>query len=111
MPVTIKTNNVPRQLVCWHDLPAVAKDDFNYIISRARAQDDIDGCAETYMERFVQYKGVWYDVFDSQRIDYEMGFSQFTGWHGIVSDSYFSGVLFRLPSDSDDTVVCATYMC
>jgi hypothetical protein len=36
-----------------------------------------------------------------------LGFSQFAGWHGIVSDSYFSGVLFKLCDD--DTVIVGRY--
>ena len=91
----IITNNRPRPLACLADLPAKVQADFDYV--------------ENYdlSYRFVQYKGCWYDVYDSQSITRELGFDQFKGWHGIVSDSFFSGILFRLVGD--DGVVVGRY--
>jgi hypothetical protein len=96
MSLTIITNNRPRTLLCAVDLPAQVQADFDYV-----AWD------EGYTPRFVQYKGWWYDVFDTQSVPRQLGFEQFNGWHGIVSDSFFSGVLFKL--GDDDTVVCGRY--
>lgn len=93
----IITNNKPRVLEALVDLPAEAQKDFDYI----KVSDE-------YSPRLVQYKGNWYDVYDSQSITREMGFDQFKGWHGIVSDSFFSGVLFRL-CDYDQSVVVGAY--
>lgn len=84
----IITNNKPRPLVALADLPEKTQADFDYVREEA-----------CWLPRFVQYKGAWYDVYDSQNIDRELGFDQFKGWHGIVSDSFFSGVLFRLCDD------------
>ncbi len=91
----ITTNNIPRQLLPLTDLPKKAQEDFDYV--------------ENYdlSYRFVQYKGYWYDVYDSQCITRELGFDQFKGWHGIVSESYFSGILFRLVGD--DEVIVGRY--
>lgn len=89
----IITNNVPRVLVAFADLPIKAQADFDYVEELA-----------WFDPRFVQYKGCWYDVYDSQNITRELGFDQFKGWHGIVSDSFFSGVLFKL-CDNDDVIV------
>lgn len=89
----IITNNVPRVLVALADLPAKTQLDFDYVL-----------LSDAYSPRFVQYKGCWYDVYDSQNITHELGFDQFKGWHGIVSDSFFSGVLFKL-CDNDDVIV------
>ena len=50
----IITNRIPRPLLPLTDLPEKARADFDYI-------DD------SYDFRFVQYKGVWYDVSDSTR--------------------------------------------
>jgi hypothetical protein len=88
----ITTNNRPRPLACFADLPAKVQADFDYV--------------ENYdlSYRFVQYKGWWYDVYDSQSITRELGFDQFKGWHGIVSDSFFSGVLFKLCDDGEVVV-------
>lgn len=98
--MNITTNRIPRPLACLHDLPRSAAGDFDYI-------DD------AYELRLVQYKGVWYDVYDSMRCPGaeapEATRHAFAGWDGYISDSYFSGVLFRFADD--DHVVCATYTC
>ncbi len=94
--MSIITNNRPRPLLALIDLPAKAQKDFDYVKEGAE-----------FYPSFVQYKGVWYDVYDSQNITRELGFSQFAGWHGIVSDSFFSGVLFKLCDD--DTVIVGRY--
>ena len=91
----IITNNRPRPLVALCELPAKVQAEFDYIVG-----DD------AYTPRLVQYKGAYYDVYDCQRVDRELGFDQFKGWHGIVSDSFFSGVLFRI---ADDSVVVGRY--
>ena len=101
------TNWAPRALVSLQDLPAKAQKDFDYIKS-----DD------EYSPRLVQYRGAWYDVYDTQVI--EKGDKQHpVGWamrvhpdsplakfDSIISDSCFSGVLFKLVGD--DEVICAT---
>lgn len=92
--MNITTNNRPRPLACLADLPAKVWADFDYV------GDEFDA-------RFVQYKGYWYDVFDSQAITRELGFDQFKGWDGIVSETFFSGILFRLVGD--DEVVVGRY--
>lgn len=94
----VTTNNIPRPMVCLADLPAKTQLDFDYV----REQGD-------YSERFVQYKGCWYDVYDSQSVTRELGFNQFKGWHGVVSDSFFSGVLFKLVDDGDSVIVGSYY--
>ena len=99
--MNIITNNRPRPLLALIDLPEKARADFDYVK---------DG-AEFYPS-FVQYKGVWYDVADSQSIrtgpGAPMGWaytvekdSPFADWDGIMSDSFFSGVLFKWANDYD----------
>ena len=89
----IITNNKPRVLVAYADLPAKAQVEFDYVL-----------LSDAYSPRFVQYKGAWYDVYDSQYTG-ELGFDQFKGWHGIVSDSFFSGVLFKWVDDGEAVIV------
>ena len=85
----IITNSKPRPMLALYELPPQAAKDFDYV-----KEDD-----GSY--RFVKYKGAWYDVYDMQVISREQGFSQFSGWHGIASDTYFSGVLVRFVNDND----------
>lgn len=101
----IITNNHPRPLACLAELPAKVRADFDYV------GDDFD-------RRFVQYKGVWYDVYDTQAIrtvpGVPMGWamvvaedSPLADWDSIVSETFFSGVLFRLVGD--DQVIVGSY--
>ena len=94
--MNIITNNKPRALACLADLPAKTQLDFDYV------REDGD-----YTARFVRYLGHWYDVYDSQSITRELGFDQFKGWDGIVSETFFSGVLFRFVGD--DEVIVGRY--
>lgn len=104
----IITNWKPRNLQCKAEMPAKAAADFDY------TKDD-------YEYRFVQYKGAWYDVFDTQRIYADNDSRTYMGWgmrvhpgsplthfDCIISESYFSGVLFRYCAE-DDSVVCGRY--
>ena len=95
----ITTNNIPRPLQCLLDLPEKARADFDYL-------DD------PYGARLVQYKGEWYDVWDSMRcptMDSSAPRNPLSGWDGYISDSFFSGVLFRFADD--DRVVVGQYFC
>lgn len=85
----IVTNNKPRPMVALWELPEKVQKDFDYVLP-----DDTS-------YRFVKYKGHWMDCFDMQSISREQGFSQFSGWHGIASDTFFSGVLVRFVNDND----------
>lgn len=103
----ITTNNVPRPLVPRSALPKKVRKDFDYI--------------ETWDEtpRFVEYRGEWYDAIDTQRITTSqvigrMGWEHYVEpdhplaeWDAIVSDTFFSGLLFRFTYG--DTVVVGRY--
>jgi hypothetical protein len=107
MNMNIITNNHPRPLACLLDLPEKVRADFDYVAK--------DG---DYTARFVQYKGVWYDVLDAQFVTREarhpMGWamvvaetSPLASWHMIVSETYFSGVVFRW--GAEDTAIVGRY--
>lgn len=96
---TIKTNNIPRELVSWFDMPAdEAQEWFSYV--------DED---ERYSPRFVQYRGSWYDVndFESTR---SLGTPHpFKVWDGYQSESFFSGILVRYVDSQCESVIVARY--
>ena len=104
----IKTDNKWRPLAALADLPEKAQKEFEYI----------DGDS-IYDLRFVKYKGVWYDAMDTQRITistYRMGWAMlvakdhpFAKWSAFISDSFFSGVLFKFDEDSDRVIVGTYY--
>lgn len=96
----IITNNHRRELVSLNQLPEDAQSDFEYL--------KMD---EWYDERFVQYKGEWYDVNDTMNvggITQEVG--EFKGWHSYISDTFFSGILFKWPDPAEaDVVIVGRY--
>ena len=96
----IITNRIPRPLLPLTDLPKGATRDFQYI-------------EDPHEYRLVQYKGEWYDVYDSMTCPGAVATDDtrhaFAGWDGYISDSFFSGVLFKFADE--DCVVCATYIC
>jgi hypothetical protein len=97
--ITVKTNRIPRDLVSWFDVPpAIREDWFSYV--------DED---ERYSYRFVEYRGSWYDVNDSEST-YSLGFnSAFKAWDGIVTESFFSGVLFKYADSNCESVIVGRY--
>ena len=94
--MNIITNNHQRQMACLAELPDNVRADFDYV------NED-----ERYCPRFVRYLGHWYDVYDSQACG--VGFDQFKGWDGIVSETFFSGVLFRFVVADEDQVIVGRY--
>ena len=90
------TNNVPRPLVWWAELPAEVQADFAHYLDEY----------EKMSGRFVQYKGVWYDTYDCEAAALYQN-PLIKQWHGVQSDSYFSGVLFKFVDDNN--VVCGRY--
>jgi len=100
-----------RDLVCLADLPEKDQKEFDYI-------DD----SEKYSLHFVHYRGAWYDVNDSQRIEVERRDTDRLGWShyvhpgeplahfdAIITDSYFSGVVFKLSDDGESVIVGRIY--
>ncbi len=105
--MNIITNNKPRQMACLLDLPDNVRAEFDYVAK--------DG---DYTARFVRYLGHWYDVLDAQVITREARYptgwamvvdetSPLASWHMIVSETFFSGVLFRW--GAEDTVIVGRY--
>ncbi len=92
--MNIITNNIPRPLRCVLDLPEKAQKDFDYIKGDDR-----------YTPRIVQYKGEWYDVYDTMHCPGDA----FAGWDSYISETFFSGVLFRITGPASDDIIVGRY--
>ena len=102
--MNIITDNKWRPLASLTDLPAKAMKEFEYI--------DEDSIHDL---RLVKYKGVWYDVRDTQRITMGNSFRgwdmyvtkdhPFAKWSAVSSDSFFSGILFKFNEDFEQVIV------
>jgi hypothetical protein len=90
MAVTITTNNVPRDIIYGYELTESERAEFDYI-DWQKVEDGTGDIGE-----FVRYKGQLYDLNDTE------GKSQsedLAGWDMYISDSFFSGVVFRYPRE------------
>jgi hypothetical protein len=76
------TNDHERELRSWRGLPESVRSDFDYI-----KPDEGDDW------RFVEYRGSWYDVNDTEGLAPDSLKAQ--GWDVYASDSFSSGVVFR----------------
>ena len=102
--MNITTDNKWRPLASLTDLPAKAVKEFEYI-----DEDSI------YDLRFVKYKGAWYDAMDTQRITVGNSFRgwdmyvtkdhPFAKWSAVISDSFFSGILFKFDKYFEQVIV------
>jgi len=86
---TIVTNHVPRFTIDAFELSDDERSQFDYL-----DWDAIDRGEDS--ASFVRYRGWLYDVGEFVRVDDLY-------WHGIATDTFFSGVLIRLVDD--ETVV------
>ena len=101
MPIQIKTNNVPRDLVSLADLPPDAAKDFDYI----------DG-EDRYSTRLFCYRGCWYDANEFSAVLATESLSgpsyashPLRAWSGYQSDTYWSGVCIRYANEFESVIV------
>ena len=82
--VKIVTNNVPRDIVQAYELTEAERAGFDFI--------DWAGVEEgTDSAEFFRYRGQLYYLESEGRPAFA------PGWDGYLSDSFFSGILFRFP--------------
>ena len=97
----IKTNNIPRGILCGYDLTIAEREEFDYI-----REENPDEWASY---RFFRYKGIVYDTCEFMRIpDHAAGVNQlgdFSRWDGYQSDSFFSGIVIRYVDDYERVIV------
>jgi hypothetical protein len=95
MTMTIRTNNVPRDLLYWNDLTSKEQKEFDYLTENAVS----DGLT------FFRYNGAAYDLGSFQHTSH----LPFKGWDGYMSDTYFSGILVKYVNDYEQIIVATYY--
>lgn len=109
----IITNNKPRHLIYGYELTEEEYRDFDYLGEY--------GSDEMQMEQFIRYKGELYYLGDFVRIE-KPGESRnsFTvidfngnlkGWDGILTDSYFSGIVIKWADSDFESVIVGHKTC
>jgi hypothetical protein len=97
MALTIKTNNIPRQMIYGYQLTEKEKANFDYI-----------DATEFDAHDFFRYRGAVYDPSEFMRVPEGM-FGDGAKWQGYSSDSHFSGVLIRYTDDAESVIVASYY--
>ena len=95
----IRTNNIPRETVCYWDIPAKDQELFDYIVA--------GDTRETWDYRLFRYRGEHYDYcqFDYVNPEYPAYRELYAlGWHGVQSQSAFDAVVIKYCAD-DETII------
>lgn len=96
MPVSIITNNQPREILSW--IPESAQKEHDYINWEA-IENGSDSCS------FVCYKGTYWNINET-----EGGFPHGNDWY-YISMTYGFGYLFKLVDvENEMMVICGTYI-
>ena len=85
----IITNNQPRALVSFSELPIKARADFGYIEE-----------SEFFSPRFFKYKNAWHDTCEFMRAPETL-----KPWYSCHADTFFSGTLVRYVNDFEQIIV------
>jgi len=87
----IISNYHSREIIYGWELSEGEREEFDWM-----TDDELDA------ESFFRYKDTVYALSEFMRIEKNAP-KEFQGWAGYLSDSFFSGILVRYPSDSWDT--------
>lgn len=106
---TITSTEGTLPIIDASELSAKEQEDFDYLDWPAIM-------AGSDSASFFRYRGELYDVGEFQRIttrDTETLQSDFAGWDGYTSDSFFSGMVIKFVVDvnDDEAVIVGTYIC
>ena len=88
----IRTNNVPRDILYWHDIPESDRNDFDYI-------------TDTDDANFFRYKDSYYDLAEFISCSSLPDFSPLKDWDGYCSDSFFSGIVVKYANHYESVIV------
>jgi hypothetical protein len=104
--IKIITNNVPRDVIQERELSPAEREQFGYVDSEAVEDGRVS-------RDFVRYHGRLINLSDTDSAYGRMPPDKaFRGWEGYVSDSHFSGLVFRFPRedytgrDGDPAIDC-----
>ena len=98
--IEVRTNNHARNIIYWWNLSDKERAELDYV--KEDAQDFWQG---------FRYKGDVYDLDEFTSLS-AMGYPESLkkDWHGIRSETFFSGIVVRC-TDGDESVIVGSYCC
>ena len=94
--MNVITNNKPRMLLMWAELPPRVGDSEFYYVE--------DG--DRHEPRFFRYRGAWYDAFEFEYIYNQPCYASLRDkWVAVQTTSYFTGVVIRWHREFESVVV------
>ena len=101
MTITIRTNNVPRDIVEAYELTEKERKEFDYLDwEKIEAGED--------SASFFRYQGQVYDLSEFMWTG-TLQDQDLKGWDGYMSDSYFSGIVVKYVNDNKQVIVGTYY--
>lgn len=103
--ITVKTNNVPRDIIDGFQLSADERKEFDYL-----AWDKIDAGEDSAL--FFRYRGDLYDLGNFMRgnpVTDDSLPAQLRTWDGYMSESAFSAIVVRYANDNESVIVGYVY--
>ena len=94
--MNITTNNVPREIARFHDIPAEYQELFDYLSEY-----------EKWDYRLFKYRGDYYDYYEFDYVNPEYpAYRELhtLGWHGVQAQSAFDAVVIKYRA-GDETVI------
>jgi hypothetical protein len=93
MSITVRTNNVPRDIIHGFELDEKERKEFDYL-----DWDQEDG--KWMYATFFRYKGELYDLGE-----FVVTPDSLKPWHGYQCDSYFSGTVVKYVNHNEQVIV------
>ena len=93
----IRTNNAPRETVCYWDIPAKDQELFDYLSEE-----------EKWDYRLFVYRGEYYDSHEFDYVNPEYpAYRELhaLGWNGVQSQSAFDAVVIKYCADGETIIV------
>lgn len=100
--ITIVTNNVPRFIVEAYELSSAERAEFDYLDWPAIEFGNDSA-------HFVRYRGNLIDLHEFETTRAYAEDSPFRNWDGVLSDSFFSGLVIRYADPNCESVVVGRY--
>lgn len=102
--LNIRTNNVPRDLLCLAEFNAADQAEIRKQYDWMDA-DKLEGTCQ-----FFKYRNCFYHLSDFVRASWDAT-GDLASWDGYAGDSYFSGTLIKFADEYGDRVIVGRYYC